>query len=136
VSSLDLWQGSGFSTIRDTILEGKYPRMCPSRVKTGNAYAFNDYDYTTHSLLDWFLSQNDSAPGYAKAIFSGLPTSELAAVIRDVVVPREALAGIYHVSAAPICKLDLLHLIARQAWSSRAQGEGNEHRSFQSIHER
>jgi dTDP-4-dehydrorhamnose reductase len=75
----------------------------------------NDYDYTTHSLVDWFLSQNDSAPGYAKAIFSGLPTSELAAVIRDVVVPREALAGLYHVSAAPICKLDLLHLIARQA---------------------
>jgi dTDP-4-dehydrorhamnose reductase len=70
--------------------------------------------FTTHSLVDWFLSQEDVVPGYSKAIFSGLPSSELAAIIRDVVVPHKELAGLYHVSAAPICKLDLLHLIARQ----------------------
>ena len=70
--------------------------------------------YTTHSLVDWFLSQEEVVPGYSKAIFSGLPSSELAAIIRDVVVPHKELAGLYHVSAAPICKLDLLHLIARQ----------------------
>lgn len=69
---------------------------------------------TTNSLVDWFLSQKDVAPGYAKAIFSGLPTTELAAIIRDVVVPLKELTGLYHVSAAPISKLDLLHLIARQ----------------------
>ena len=77
--------------------------------------------YTTHSLVDWFLSQEDVAPGYSKAIFSGLPTSELAAIIRDVVVPHTELTGLYHVSAAPISKFDLLHLIARQ-WCRRGVG--------------
>ncbi|MEZ2146349.1 SDR family oxidoreductase [Bradyrhizobium sp. DN5] len=70
--------------------------------------------YSAHSLVEWFLSQQGAVKGYAKAIFSGLPTAELAAVIRDIVLPRKDLAGLYHVSATPICKLDLLHLLARQ----------------------
>ncbi|WP_128930970.1 dTDP-4-dehydrorhamnose reductase family protein [Bradyrhizobium zhanjiangense] len=70
--------------------------------------------YSAHSLVEWFLSQQGAVKGYAKAIFSGLPTAELAAVIRDFVLPRKELAGLYHVSAAPICKFDLLHLLARQ----------------------
>ncbi|GLR87680.1 dTDP-4-dehydrorhamnose reductase family protein [Bradyrhizobium iriomotense] len=70
--------------------------------------------YTAHSLLEWFLSQQGSVNGYAEAIFSGLPTPELANVIRDVVLPKNELAGLYHVSAAPISKFDLLHLLARQ----------------------
>jgi dTDP-4-dehydrorhamnose reductase len=69
---------------------------------------------TTHSLVDWFLAQESTVPGYAKAIFSGLPSSELAQIIRDIVVPHKELSGLYHVSAAPISKFDLLHLIARQ----------------------
>jgi dTDP-4-dehydrorhamnose reductase len=69
---------------------------------------------TGHSLVEWFLSQREAAPGFSKAIFSGLPTSELALIIRDVVVPRKELSGLYHVSAEPISKFDLLQLIARQ----------------------
>jgi dTDP-4-dehydrorhamnose reductase len=69
---------------------------------------------TSNSLVDWFLSQKDVATGYGKAIFSGLPTSEFAAIIRDMVVPQKELFGLYHVSAAPISKLELLRLIARQ----------------------
>lgn len=69
--------------------------------------------YSAHSLVEWFLSQRGAVKGYAKAVFSGLPTAELAAVIRDVVLPRKDLAGLYHISARPICKLDLLHLLAR-----------------------
>ncbi|WFU37353.1 SDR family oxidoreductase [Bradyrhizobium sp. CB82] len=70
--------------------------------------------YSARSLVEWFLSQQGAVKGYAKAVFSGLPTTELAAVIRDVVLPRKDLAGLYHVSARPICKFDLLHLLARQ----------------------
>jgi dTDP-4-dehydrorhamnose reductase len=64
------------------------------------------------SLLCWFLAQSGSVRGFTKAIFSGLPTVELARVIRDHVLPHPELHGLYHVSAAPINKYDLLQLIA------------------------
>lgn len=67
-----------------------------------------------HSLVDWFLSQNGSVKGYRRAVFSGLPTCELARVVRDYVLPRPTLSGLYHVSAAPIDKLSLLLEIAKQ----------------------
>jgi dTDP-4-dehydrorhamnose reductase len=65
-----------------------------------------------YSLVDWFLSQNGPVKGYGKAIFSGLPTVELARVIRDYVIPNSRLQGLYHVSVAPIDKLSLLKLVA------------------------
>ena len=67
---------------------------------------------STHGLIDWFLSQEGSVKGYTQAVFSGLPTVELARVIRDFVLPRPQLRGLYHVSAAPISKYDLLRLVA------------------------
>ena len=69
---------------------------------------------TAHGLVEWFLSQGDSAKGYRKAIFSGLPTVELAGVMRDHVLTKPDLRGVYHVAAAPIAKIDLLTLIAKQ----------------------
>lgn len=65
----------------------------------------------SRSLLNWFLAQSGTVHGFTKAIFSGLPTVELAHVIRDQVVPRTDLQGLYHVSAEPISKYDLLCLI-------------------------
>ena len=67
-----------------------------------------------NGLLGWFLAQEGTVKGYARAIFSGLPTVELARVIRDHVLPDAALHGLYHVSTAPIAKLDLLHLFAAE----------------------
>lgn len=69
---------------------------------------------SNHALVDWFLSQQGRVKGYTKAIFSGLPTFELAYVIRDYVIPHPELSGLYHISAAPIAKFDLLALIARE----------------------
>ena len=63
-------------------------------------------------LLDWFLSQEGRCKGYTRAVFSGLPTVEFARVVRDVVMPRAELAGLYHVAAKPIAKSELLRLIA------------------------
>lgn len=65
-----------------------------------------------HGLVDWFLSQTGEVKGYRKAVFSGLPTVELARVIRDFVIPNAALHGTYHVSASPINKYELLKLVA------------------------
>jgi dTDP-4-dehydrorhamnose reductase len=64
------------------------------------------------SLIGWFLAQQGSVKGFARAVFSGLPTVELARVVRDCVLPRPALRGLYHVAAQPINKCDLLKLVA------------------------
>ena len=67
---------------------------------------------STYGLLDWFLSQDVQCKGFARAIFSGLPTVVFAQVIRDVVIPHPELTGLYHVAAKPINKFELLKLIA------------------------
>jgi len=71
------------------------------------------HELNSHSsLVDWFLSQRDSVKGYKQAIFSGLPTVELADVIRKFVINNVNLRGLYHVSSSPIDKHSLLCLIA------------------------
>lgn len=67
---------------------------------------------SSYGLLDWFLSQQGSCKGYRRAIFSGLPTVEFARVIRDIVIPRLDLHGLYHIAGPVIAKYDLLQLIA------------------------
>jgi dTDP-4-dehydrorhamnose reductase len=66
----------------------------------------------SQSLVGWFLAQQEGVRGFRRAIFSGLPTVELALVIRDYVIPRPELHGLYHVSAKVINKYELLRLVA------------------------
>jgi dTDP-4-dehydrorhamnose reductase len=63
-------------------------------------------------LLEWFLSQQHQCRCYTRAIFSGFPAIVLADLIRDVVIPRSDLHGVYHVAARAISKFDLLQLVA------------------------
>ena len=63
-------------------------------------------------LLEWFLAQQGECRCFTRAIFSGFPTIVLADMIRDVVIPRPGLYGIYHVATRPISKFDLLLLVA------------------------
>lgn len=67
---------------------------------------------SAHGLIEWFLSRQGQCKGFTKAIFSGLPTAVLAQVIRDVVIPRPGLHGVYHVASEPISKYQLLKLVA------------------------
>ena len=67
---------------------------------------------SAYGLLEWFLSQQESCKGFNRAIFSGLPNTEFARVVRDVVIPRPDLHGLYHVGADPVGKYALLKLIA------------------------
>jgi dTDP-4-dehydrorhamnose reductase len=69
-------------------------------------------------LVDWFLAQQGSVRGFSRAIFSGVPTVELATIVRDRVLGNPELRGLYHVAAAPISKYELLLLIA-QAYGKR-----------------
>ena len=68
---------------------------------------------SAYGLLEWFLSQQGHCKGFNRAIFSGLPNTEFARVVRDVVIPRSDLHGLYHVGAEPIGKYELLQLIAK-----------------------
>lgn len=67
---------------------------------------------TRTGLLEWFLSQDNQCRCYSRVIFSGFPTVVLAQLIRDVLLPRPDLHGIYHVASEPISKFDLLSLVA------------------------
>ena len=69
---------------------------------------------SNRSLVDWFLSQEGRVDGYCKAIFSGMPTVELARIIQDYVIPNQGLRGLYHVSVDPVSKFDLLSMIASE----------------------
>jgi dTDP-4-dehydrorhamnose reductase len=66
------------------------------------------------SLLEWFLSQQGTVPGYTRAVFSGLTTNEIARVLVRHVIFNRNLCGLYHLSGKPIAKYDLLRLVANQ----------------------
>ncbi|MFI3221235.1 MAG: SDR family oxidoreductase [Methylococcales bacterium] len=69
---------------------------------------------SNQGLVMWFLAQQGTVKGYTKAIFSGVPTVELARVIAEFVLPNASLQGLYHVASAPINKYELLLLLAGQ----------------------
>ncbi|MGO8822674.1 MAG: dTDP-4-dehydrorhamnose reductase family protein [Desulfomonilaceae bacterium] len=63
-------------------------------------------------LVDWFLGQRGkTVHGYVGAIYSGLTTLALGQVIADVLEQHSELNGLWHVSADPISKYDLLRLV-------------------------
>ena len=66
-----------------------------------------------HGLVGWFLGQT-TCKGYAKAVFSGFPTVELARIIADYILPDPELPSPLHISADPIDKYALLSLINGQ----------------------
>jgi dTDP-4-dehydrorhamnose reductase len=64
---------------------------------------------TYSSLLSWFAQQRGKTiKGYRKAIYSGVSTSVLAALIGDIIGNYPDLEGLYHVASKPISKFDLL----------------------------
>jgi dTDP-4-dehydrorhamnose reductase len=67
---------------------------------------------SAYSLLGWFFAQQVQCKGYTRAIFSGLPTTAMAGIVRDYVIPNPKLSGLYHVAAEPISKYELLKIVA------------------------
>lgn len=63
------------------------------------------------SLIGWFLAQQGSIKGFSRAVFSGFPTVEIARIIDQYVLPNASLHGLYHLSADPIDKYQLLRLV-------------------------
>ncbi len=79
--------------------------------------------YTNHSLVEWFLSNRGTkVKGFLNAVYSGFPTIVLAGIIADLIEKRKDLSGLYHVSAEPINKYELLKLI-NEAYEARIEIE-------------
>ena len=79
-----------------------------------------------HGLLEWFLSQaGGRVRGFRRAVFSGFTTRALAEIIAEVLTRRAGMSGVWHVSAEPINKFDLLSLV-REAYGLRVEIEPDE----------
>lgn len=64
---------------------------------------------TTNGLVEWFLSRRGGhIRGYTGAIYSGFTSLALAQIVADALEQQPLLSGVYHVSAEPINKYDLL----------------------------
>lgn len=68
--------------------------------------------FKKNGLLEWFLSQK-KCDGYVKYIYSGLTSNLLAEIIRDEIITRPKLKGVFNLSASPITKYNLLALISK-----------------------
>lgn len=67
---------------------------------------------SNESLVEWFLkNRGQTVKGFTKAIFSGFPTIVFADIIAHLIADHPSLAGLYHLSADPITKFDLLNLL-------------------------
>ncbi len=67
------------------------------------------------SLVEWFLAQRGTTVrGYRRAVYSGLPTVEMSALIGDLIVAHPGLSGLWHVASEAIDKDQLLRLIAEE----------------------
>lgn len=79
-----------------------------------------------HGLLEWILAQNNrKVRGFARAIFSGLTTHELARLVARIVAEGLRLTGVYHIASQAINKFDLLCLV-RQAYDLQVEIERDE----------
>jgi len=68
--------------------------------------------YNNASLVEWFLSQDGkNVKGFAKALYAGLTTIRMSALVKDLILDHPDLNGIYQVSGPWISKYDLLGLI-------------------------
>lgn len=65
-------------------------------------------------LVEWFLSnEGGRTRGFSRAIYTGLPTVTLAAIVAELIERHPRLTGLYNVASAPIDKCSLLHLVNR-----------------------
>lgn len=62
-------------------------------------------------LVEWFLAQSSPVRGFKRAVFSGLTTGELSRIVGLLLEHHPSAYGLYNVSAEPIDKFSLLHLL-------------------------
>ncbi|HEX2036605.1 MAG TPA: SDR family oxidoreductase [Chloroflexota bacterium] len=71
---------------------------------------------SSYGLIEWFLSQSGGAiRGYARAIYTGLPTIIFAELLAELLARPTLPSGLLQLASEPISKYDLL-LLARDAY--------------------
>ena len=68
---------------------------------------------TKNGLLEWFLSQKGFCYGYKRAIFNGFPTFYFAKVLFSILLKKQKLTGILHITGYKINKYNLLKKIKK-----------------------
>jgi dTDP-4-dehydrorhamnose reductase len=67
---------------------------------------------SSHSLIDWFLSQNNkNVKGYLNAIYTGFPTITLSNEIIRIIDQFPNLSGVLNISSEKISKYHLLGIV-------------------------
>ena len=71
-------------------------------------------------LFSWFMNSDGEVQGFTDAIFSGVTTLELSKRIAEIIVANNGLYGLYHLSADPVSKYELLALI-NKIWDKKIE---------------
>lgn len=70
--------------------------------------------FQPRNMVNWFLSQNDNATGFTKALFNGLTVAELSRVILMLAKLDQPLSGIWHIASDTISKFDIISQLAKK----------------------
>jgi dTDP-4-dehydrorhamnose reductase len=105
-----------FSDARDMYGKSKFlgetsaAEKCAVTLRT--SFIGRELHRPTHGLVEWLLAeQNKQVKGFARAMYSGFSSLELAKVISHVIERSPKLHGLYQPASAPISKYELLLLI-------------------------
>lgn len=65
-----------------------------------------------HSLIDWFIGQNNGrVKGFRRALYTGMTTGAAASLLTVIIRDKPDLEGLWQVASAPIDKFELLSLV-------------------------
>jgi len=70
--------------------------------------------FTKNGLLEWFLSQKNECIGFKNAFFSGFTTNAFAKILETILLNKNELKGLYHISSNIISKYDFLEKINKE----------------------
>jgi dTDP-4-dehydrorhamnose reductase len=63
------------------------------------------------SLVEWFLSQRGEIRGFTGAIYTGVTTAQMGAIVGRLLVDHPSLDGLYQIASEKINKFELLRLM-------------------------
>lgn len=64
-------------------------------------------------LVEWFLAQRGTVPGFVNHLFTGVTTIEMARIVDRIITHYPGASGLWHVGGDPISKYALLGMLAR-----------------------
>jgi dTDP-4-dehydrorhamnose reductase len=67
---------------------------------------------TKFGLLEWFLSQKKKCLGFKNCYFSGLTSFEVFKFLKNNLIMKKKINGLFHLSTKAISKYDLLRIIS------------------------